>query len=405
VLAPDHATQVVAIEVWYDAGSRYDPPGQSGVSKLFEQLLFAGSARLGSGEHPRLVEEAGGRLRVDLDEEVVRVGETLPSNYLSLGLWLEAERMRSLRINDSTVAQARLATLDALGQRLSNDPYTAAIMEGTLSLYDSVACPGYAHPAPGRVGSLAQLTTDQVLAFHRQHFSPNHARLVVAGDFVADSARQLVQQQFGDIPRGPDFTAPACGGEPAASPAPWTVSTRRISGPAAGIFFRVPAHDHPDLAALELAGVLIGQGAGSRLATEVQGTGAAVATQGGLLDDRRGPELFGLFAIAAPGVSTDSLASRLAATARWSTSGAVTEADLRRAKNIYRAAIVTERERPEDWARQLQHAALFHGGAGDVDRDLERVQAVTLADLQRVAGRWLDPARGLQVVVTPDSAP
>ncbi len=405
VLAPDHATQVIAVEVWYDAGSRSEPPGQAGVSRLFEQLLFAGSANVGRGEHARLVESAGGRVRFELDEEAVRVGETLPSNYLGLGLWLEAERMGSLRINDSTVADARLASLDALGQSLSSDPYTAAIAEGTLALYDSAACPGYAHPAAGRVTSLAQLTTGQVLAFHGLHFGPNHARLVITGDFVADSARRLVRQQFGDIPRGPDASTTVCGGEPPASVDSRTVTTRRVSRHGVGIFFRVPGHDHHDHAALELAGILIGQGPGSRLATEVRGSGAAVATQGGLLGDRRGPELFGLFAVAAPGVTADSLAARLAAVARWTGSGTLTDADLRRARNIYRAAMITDRERPEDWAHQLEHAALFHGGVNDVDRDLERVQAVTLADLQRVAGRWLDPGRRLQLVVAPESAP
>jgi zinc protease len=131
---------------------------------------------------------------------------------------------------------------------------------------------------------------------------------------------------------------------------------------------------------------------------------AAIGAQGGILSDRRGPEVFGLFALAAPGVTADSLTSLLNAQVVWAAGDGLTDADLVRAKNIYRATAVSVRERPADIAEQLQHAALFHGSADDINAETDRVMAVTLADLRRVAKTWLAQENSLTLVVIPETA-
>jgi predicted Zn-dependent peptidase len=402
ILAPDRTSQVVAVDVWFGAGSRDEPPGKAGLARMFERLMFAGSANLPRGSHAAIVERVGGTLTAEVDEEAARFATILPSNRLNLGLWLEADRMRSLAINDTTVAQARLALLDDLGRRVNEEPYNAAIVDIVASVYDSVRCRGYSHPVVGRVGSLASLTTADAEAFFRERFVPNNARLVVAGDLDPAAARQLIGAYFGTIPRGPDPPVATCSAEPGAGARRRSVRESRAEQVAVGQFFAIPAHDHADIPALELLSVILSQGTGSRLATALVGDlRAAVGTQGGILGDRRGPGVFGVFAIGAPEVTADSLGALLLAQARWAASDGVTETDLDRARNIYRATAVSARERPADVAALLQHAAAFHGGTDAVNTEVDRVLAVTLADVRRVARTWLAADRVLTLVLSP----
>ncbi len=172
---------------------------------------------------------------------------------------------------------------------------------------------------------------------------------------------------------------------------------------AVGEFFSVPGHDNPDSPALELLGVILSQGNDSRLARVVADEArASAATQGGILGDRRGPEVFGLFAVAAQGVSTDSLGTLLASAG-----------SLGRNRRPHRSRSQTGKEhlsgncggcpgaRPVTSQKQVLHAALFHGSGEEVNAEVGRVMAVTLADVRRVAKTWLVPENALVLLVNP----
>ena len=405
ILAPDHASQVVAVSVWYRAGSRNELPAKAGLARLFERLMFTGSANVPAGGHGAIVEDAGGLLTAAVDEESSRYSETLPSNRLNLGLWLEADRMRSLAINDTTVGQSQRGLLADLDARVGQEPYTGAILEAIASLYDSTTCPGYAHPSFGRVSTIQRLTTADALDFFHKYYVPNNARLVVTGDFDPAAARQQIATFFGDIPRGPEAPDVACGTTDTPGPRSSTVTDRLASRAAVGRFYRIPTHTDADSPALELLGIVLSQGPGSRLmARLVRETRTADATQGGLLTDRSGPGAFGLFGVAAEGVSADSLGAELAAQAAWAAGPGLTEADLDRARNIYLATAVSGRERPVDMAEALHHAAAMHGAIESVNSEVAKVMAVSLADLRRVAAAWLAAPRAVTVIVRPEAA-
>lgn len=405
IMAVDNATQVVAVDIWFDAGSRAEPSHKAGLARLFERLLLAGSPRLSPGAAAAMIERVGGSMTSEVDEEAARFGLTLPSNRLNLGLWLAADRMTSLAINDTTVGAARLDVLGDLNRTVNEEPYNAAILTAVAGLYDSVACPGYAHPAGGRVGTLTGLTPADAVGFFRERFGPDNARLVIAGNFDPGRARQLVSGYFGAIPRGAEpgpITCTADLGEGGRLP---TVHDRRIPRVAVGQFYRIPGHDHADASALELLGIILSQGMDARL-TKILTSDlrAAVGTQGGILGDRRGPGAFALFAIAAPGVTADSLRTLLSAQVAWAAGSDLSEADLVRAKNIYRATAVSARERPADIAALLQHAALFHSDADAVNTEPDRVLAVSLPEVRRVARAWLAPERALTLTLMPEEA-
>jgi len=403
-LAPDRSTQVVAVSVWYDAGSRMEPVAKAGLARLFERLMFAGSANVPPGGHATLTGDLGGRVGAIVDEESARFSTVLPSSRLALGLWLEANRMGSLTITDTTVGEARLELVEQLRDQLDQEPYAAVIASAVASLYDTLACPGYAHAPLGRLQSITGITTADAREFFRAHYAPNRARLTVTGDFDTAQARQLIAEYFGPLPRGPEVAPFACADAPPPSARTARVTDRTAPAIAVGQFFPIPPHAHADTPALELLEVIMSQGGASRLNTALVREALALGTQGGVLGQRRGPGAFGLFAIAAQGVAADSLAALVGSQARWAAGEGLTEAEVTRAKRIYRATAVSGRERPGDIAAALQHALMFHGDPEAVNTEVDRVLAVTLEDLRRVAGTWLNPGTALTLIVSPEDA-
>lgn len=405
LLAPDRSTQVVAVDVWYSTGSRDEPGAKAGLARLFDRLMFSGSANVPAGAHAALIEQAGGRVQGEVEEDASRFSQALPSNRLNQALWLEADRMRGIVVNDTTVGESRAGVLQDFRLRTTGEPYTGQVVEAIASLYDSVSCPGYSHPPIGRQASITGLTTQDAADFFNRHFRPNAARLVVAGDFDPREARQTITDYFGAIARGPEPRPPACAAVFSPGHQRRVVSDRLADRPAAAQFYRIPAHDHEDTPALDLLGIILGQGQGGRLTTRlVRELGAATAVQGGVLGTRQGPGVFGLFAVAGSQVPADSLASLLAAQASWAGSEGLTERDLERARNIYLATAVSRRQRPLDVAESLHHAATFHGAAEAVNTEPDRVRSVTLADLRKAAAAWLKPENALTLIITAGGA-
>ena len=405
ILAPDRSSQVVGISAWYDAGSRNEPAARAGLARLFERLLFAGTTHVPAGGHATVTTDLGGRVSATVDEEVGRFTTVLPSSRLALGLWLEAERMGGLAVNDTSVAEARLGLLENLRGQLDNEPYAAAISRGIGALYDSTTCGGYTHSPAGTLLTISALGTADAQQFRREHYAPNRARLVVAGDLEPVATRRMVTEYFGGIPRGTDPVAVSC--TPAYSPGARELRATdpNASSIGAGLFYRIPPHDHADTPALELLEIILSQGSAGRLTAELMRSArAAYGVQGGILGERRGPGAFALFAIGTPAVSADSLLGLLARQAAWAAGPEVSEADLARAKTIYFAGAVSGRERPGDIAGVLQHAGTFHGSPEAANTEVARAQAVTLGDLRRVAGAWLVPANALALIVTPEAA-
>lgn len=399
ILAPDRTGQVAAVDLWYFVGSRDEAGSKAGLARLFDRLMFQGSGNVPAGAHAALIEQFGGRVEGAVEEDVSRYSETVPSNRLNQALWLEADRMRGIVVNDTTVGESKAGLLDDLRSRNSGEAYTGAVVDAIASLYDSTSCAGYSHPPLGRFATIQSITTKDAADFLNQHYRPNAARLVITGDFDLAPIRQLVVDYFGAIGKGPASQTPSC--TPTYSPGnSRRIATDRLADrPAAGQFYRIPEHSHADTPALELLGIIMGQGQNSRLRSHLIGeTAVASVVQGGILGTRQGPGAFGLFAVGGPGVSADSLAGVLAAEAGWAANG-ISSADLERARNVYLATSVSRRERPLDIAEVLHHAATFHGSPDAANSETDKVLGVTLADLKRVAAAWLKPENAVTLLI------
>ncbi|MEO8295240.1 MAG: pitrilysin family protein [Gemmatimonadota bacterium] len=407
ILSESHAAQIVSVNVWYAVGSRDEIPQHTGFAHLFEHMMFQGSAHVKRAEHLQLIERAGGGLNGSTETDRTSYFETLPSNRLNLGLWLEADRMRSLAVTDSNFTNQREAVKEERRLRVENRPYGAAIFEGPQDLFDPESCFPYSHSVIGSMDDLNAAGTEDLKAFFDQHYVPNRATLVVTGDFSPANARALIEQYFGDIPRGSKAAPVACS-------QPFNTGARRkklhdpnASLPAVLLMYRTPAEDHPDVPALTLIGILLGQRESSRLNQRlVRETRAAVSAQAvpGIFGPRRGPNFFLAYAIASQGVHPDSLEALLTGELARLVEGNITDEEVAKARNAYRASVIHSRQTTMDLAEVLQYANLFLGTSEAINTDFARYMAVSRNDLIRVAKTYFRPDNSLTIVVTPPPA-
>lgn len=404
ILAPDRTTQVVAVNVWYNVGSRDETRGRTGFAHLFEHMMFQGSANVKKAEHFQLVERAGGDNNGSTNEDRTNYYQTLPSNRLNLGLWLEADRMRSLAITDSSFTNQREAVKEERRLRVDNQPYTGAIFEGMYALADSTACFPYAHSIIGSMDDLNAARVPDVQAFFNLYYAPNNATLTVVGDFDTPETKVLIQQYFGDIPTGQQPPPVACESKfgPGAIRRTWPDA--KASLPAVLLAYRVPDYKSDDMPAIELLSTILGQGESSRINKTV--VREKKLAQGAIVlanpaGPRRGPGVLLALGITNQGVTPDALEKGLSEEFARVVRDGVTDAELTKAKNGYRTQLITQQQQAMAKAEALQTASLFLGDPDAVNTNWRRFLAVTQADIKRVAGAYFRPENALVLLITP----
>jgi len=403
----DHSTPIVSVDVWYNTGSRNERPGRSGFAHLFEHMMFEGSAHVKKGEQFQLISRAGGSENGSTAEDRTNYYETVPSNRLNLALWLEADRMRSLAITDENFHNQRETVKEERRLRVDNQPYSPAFIDGMTWPFDSAACFAYAHTVIGSMDDLNAAQLSDVRAFFDTYYAPNNATLVVVGDFRPLELRRYVNQYFSEIPRHAEPPPVRCTARLAPGVQRREVTDVHANLPAVLRIYRVPPHADPDTRALELLNVILGQGESSRLnVAVVRREKAALGTQVIVnpFDSRRGPGVLLVLAIANQGVDPLKLDTLVTAQLDSIRATGVTDEELTKAKNTFRAGFVHSRETTLGKAEELHHYDMFHPSLAEINSDLERVLAVTAADVRRVAAKYLDPANAVVIVVKPAAA-
>jgi zinc protease len=403
----DHSTPIVSVDVWYNAGSRNERPGRSGFAHLFEHMMFEGSAHVKKGEHFQRISRAGGSENGSTAEDRTNYYETIPSNRLNLALWLEADRMRALAITEENFHNQRETVKEERRLRIDNQPYSGAFIDGMTWPFDSAGCFAYAHTVIGSMDDLDAGQLPDVQAFFDTYYAPNNATLVVVGDVRPLELRRLVNQYFSEIPRHADPALVSCNMRLSPGSVRRELTDAHANLPAVVRIYRVPPHADADTPALELLNVILGQGESSRLnVAVVRRERAALGTQVAMnpFDSRRGPGVLLVLAIANQGVDALKLDTLVAAQLDSLRTAGVTDEELTKAKNTFRANFIHRRETTLGKAEELHHYDMFHPSLAEINSDLDRYLAVTAVDVRRVAGKYLDPANAVVVIVKPPAA-
>src|SRR5436190_16662012 len=198
VMSEDHSTPIVHAQLWYHVGSKNEKAGRTGFAHLFEHLMFKGSKNVEPEGHTSMVASVGGQSNAYTQDDVTVFWETVPAQYLPLALWLEADRMATLRIDKDTFANERDVVKEERRMRIDNQPF------GRLSeiIFDQAfTVHPYKHPTIGSMSDLDAASVDDVRAFYSTYYVPENATLALVGDFDYAQALQLVTQYLGRVPK------------------------------------------------------------------------------------------------------------------------------------------------------------------------------------------------------------
>ncbi len=399
VLSPDHTSPTVAIEVFYDVGSRVEEPGRSGFAHLFEHMMFEGSANVGRGEHFRLITARGGAFDGRTNQDRTHYADTLPAHELALGLFLEADRMRSLSVTRETFDAQRQVVMEERRQSYENRPYMMSFLRR-----DELAYRGYfpyEHGVLGEVRDLEAASLDEVRAFHDRYYTPGNAVLAIAGDFDPTLAMSLVRQHFGSIT--------------ARTSAPWrdpafeeqreerreTLSDPHAPAPAMHLVWHIAPRRTPDHYALDLLATVLGQGRSARLYQDLVRRREIASTIEVDTEGHRGPDIFTLWCVLASGHTGDEARAAIDQHFDDIARRGVTDHELERAKNLLRRQFVFGVQSNLLRARHLAVYELYDGDASLIRTELDRYLAVTAADLQRVAARYFTSSNRTVLDVLP----
>jgi zinc protease len=382
VLEEDHSTPIVHLNLTYHVGSKNEKPGRTGFAHLFEHLMFKGSKNVDPEGHTSMIASIGGQSNAYTTEDETTFWETAPSQYLPMLLWLEGDRMATLRINKETFTNERDVVKEERRLRIDNQPY------GRLNeiIYEQVfTTHPYKHQPIGSMADLDAASVDDVLDFYRTFYVPENATLTLVGDIDPAQALQLVTQYLGrvpkaakpvprDIPREPTQTAE----RRLTLQTPWPL-------PAVVVAYHITNDGNPDSYPLHIAGKVLSDGQSSRIQQKlVYEQQVAVAAFGGpnLIED---PNLFYAVAIVQPGRTPEQAINGLIAEFDLLKNQPISDRELQRAKNQFARDYILGRESDQEKARVLSHAVVIHHDIKTADGEFDIFQGLTTADVQRVA--------------------
>ncbi|MGI9106525.1 MAG: M16 family metallopeptidase [Pyrinomonadaceae bacterium] len=403
VLSEDHSVPVVSLCVYYDVGSRNEREGRTGFAHLFEHMMFQGSENVPKAAHFQYIFNSGGTMNGTTSSERTNYYETLPANQLPLALWLESDRMRSLKVTQENLDNQRNAVQEEKRLNYDNRPYSNAFLRLNELIFRNHA---NAHSTIGSMQDLDDATIEDVQEFFRIYYAPNNAVVAIVGDFDSGEVRTLVEKYFATIERQP--APPGVDvSEPVEVAAPFESYPDRFAQlPALMLGWKAPARRTPDTYALSLAGDLLFQGESSRLYQKlVKGDEAVVAVQGGG-GERRGPSSIYLFAIPKPGHTTAEIRHTInEEIARLATEGPSTE-EMEKLRNNLLNDSVRGRQSTMYRAQRLAEYTLYDGDPALINTEVERYLSVMPAQIKDVVARYLhtDNHALIEVVPTPAGA-
>jgi len=399
---PDPRVPMVSLQLHYHVGSRFELQGITGISHLFEHLMFRGSETLGPEEFSRILQAKGGEINAFTTRDHTSYFENLPSEHLELGLQLEADRLANLKLNEENFQTERQVVISERKLRSVDSPFGLVLEQLFAAAYTQHP---YQWPVIGWDQDLQRLSLRECLAYYQTYYHPGNLTVVIAGDAEPDGARDLVEKYLGTLP-SPGPPRPLTVQEPPQRGERRAVLKKVSQVEALFAGFHIVGMDHPDIYPLSLLAIILSGGKSSRFYQEFVRPGRAVEMEVEIAPPpwtSEDADLMLLTAIAAPGQPLPQLEDDLwSAVARVQKDG-VLPGELTRAKKLMRAQAA--RGLSQNFFRGLL-VGLFQLKTGDahrVNQLLKLYEAVTLEDLSRVAQQYLREDNRTVVTLKPVS--
>ena len=398
----DRSTPNVTVQVWYGVGSKNDPVGRSGFAHLFEHMMFKATKDLPAESFDRLTEDVGGLNNASTNDDFTNYYEVVPASQLQRLIWAEGERMGSLVIDEANFKSERDVVKEELRQRVLASPY------GRLFALDLPEATYTTHPyhRPG-IGSIEELdaaTIDDVRAFHETYYRPDDAALIVVGNYDEAELNAWIDKYLGPLKNPAKPMPKVTAVEPPRTHAGvFDGYGPNVPLPAVAITWLGVKASDPDAPALKMLDAVLSGGKSSRLYDSLVYEKQIAAEIYSNADLPAQPGNFAVGAILASGHTIAEGEAALLAQVQRLRDAPPTAAELESAKNQLIAGKLRERETIDGRGFALGYALRVDGDAAKANTELADLQAVTPADVQRVAKKYLDPNLRMTIRYRPES--
>jgi len=396
-----HNAPVVAIHVWYHVGSKDERADRLGSAHMFEHMLFKGTTRVRPEEHARHIDRVGGSENAFTHQDTTAYHEQLPSEYLNFTCELEAERMRNLLLRDEMIKSEREVVKEELRVGIENSP----VGQGFRTFFETAFT---VHPYKwlpiGTKETLDNTDAEYLQWFYDNYYVPNNALLVVVGDVTEEEARKCADEHFAAVPKGKDPPRPA---DALQEPAQTKKRRKVVDAKQIGIIiggYHVPAAKDDDMFALEVLAKVLSDGESSRLHKRLVRKDAIAVAAAGQLFALEHPGLFVTFGVYMSPDQGDKVEAALADEMALVQKTGITKQELQKAKNQLLSDFVFGLEGVGGLAQQIGFSWINTGDPAWFLASMEKYEAVTLADVQRVAKKYLNESNLTVVVIPPKGA-
>ena len=393
----DRTLPIVSVYLFYRAGSRNEEPGTTGISHLFEHMMFNGGVR-SVGKFDEVIESNGGSTNGYTTRDFTAYMESFPAPALERILWLEADRMGALAITPQNLEQERGIVKEERRLRTDDDPGGKVYEELYLGAY---AASRYRFPVIGFMRDLDLITLDDAKAYFKTYYAPNNCTLVLAGAITPKDGFALAQRYFGGIPA--QTPPPAVVNDEPVQRGPKRIFWRMPAElPAIAIAFKAVAANNPDRPALDVLQTILAHGESSRLYRAIVrgkeiATGVDISFNYGI-----DPELFWFYGQLRPGHTSAELEAAINAELVKIRDAEPDWAELRKAKNILQADYVRGLQSVSGRANRLGFYETVFGDYAALFREVDLWEAVTAADVRRVAETYLVDSGRTTVELVPE---
>ncbi|HEV7645920.1 MAG TPA: pitrilysin family protein [Pyrinomonadaceae bacterium] len=383
----DNSSPTVAVNVWYNVGSKDDPQGRSGFAHMFEHMMFKSTRNMKSEMMDRMTEDVGGFNNASTWDDFTNYYEVVPSNYLETLLWAESDRMVNLNVDEATFKSERDVVKEEFRQRILANPYGRLFGQYIESL--SFTTHPYKRPGIGNLDELNAATNTDADEFYKTFYRPDNATLIVVGDFNQAQFDAWVNKYFNRVKKPAGTIPRVTVTEPSRTKEMrYTRTAPNVPFPAVAITYLAPPSKSADIPALRIAETILAGGESSRLYQSLVYEQQIAQQANFSTDVRVDGGLLNFIAIMSEGHTAAEGEKSLLDELKKIQGAPVTAKELEKAKNQLITRAYQEREQNDGKAFAIGQAIIYEGNANAVNSDIKKLQAVTIADVQRVMKKY-----------------
>ena len=400
ILHQDNNAPVVTTSVMYHVGAKDEQPDRTGFAHFFEHLLFEGTENIERGQWFSIVTENGGTNNANTTDDRTYYYEVFPSNNLELGLWMESERMLHPIINQIGVETQNEVVKEEKRLRVDNQPYGKFLENVKKNLFRKHP---YRWTTIGEMEHLDAATLDEFLAFNKKFYVPNNAVLVVAGDIDIASTKKMVQDYFGDIPRGADIERNYEKDDPITEAISATAYDSNIQIPAVINAYRTPGFSERDSRVLDMISTYLSDGPSSKLYKKLVDEKKMALQTGAFNISQEDYSMYVIFGLPLGENTLDDLVSEMDEEIVKIQDQLISERDYQKLQNKIENGFVNSNSSIEGIANSLARYYMLYDDTNLINTEIDIYRSITREEIKDVANKYLNPNQRLVLEYLPET--